>query len=398
MILTIFETSLRRLLNRRGELLLVFVVPIVFFSIFALIFGRGVGIGKTPKIRTLFINQAGDAISQDVVASLKENDSLRMMEMPTITAEQDPVRVARDQVRRGMAALAIVLHRRAAPTDPDESMGGADAPTSSIARVPPLRADVYRDKSDAVAGQIVTALIAQSIAQHDSGRGFFEPMRMATRRSDTSKQTTAYRPSVGADEQSKASDAKDPVATVPAPKSSSISTTGIRQAAYEIQAGGVQVTNAGSSSPSNGVGSPANTNPDSGHSQNHGPVTLIDAVGDGKTNPVVTMYAAGIAVMFLLFGATNAGGALMEERENQTLERLLTTRLSMDELLLGKWCFQTALGVLQVGIMFVWGALVFGIDLFSNFDGFLVMTIVTSGAAASFGLLLATLCKSRGQL
>ncbi|MEL7336208.1 MAG: ABC transporter permease, partial [Planctomycetota bacterium] len=54
--------------------------------------------------------------------------------------------------------------------------------------------------------------------------------------------------------------------------------------------------------------------------------------------------------------------------------------------------------VLQVGIMFVWGALVFGIDLFSNFDGFLVMTIVTSGAAASFGLLLATLCKSRGQL
>jgi ABC-2 type transport system permease protein len=48
--------------------------------------------------------------------------------------------------------------------------------------------------------------------------------------------------------------------------------------------------------------------------------------------------------------------------------------------------------------MFVWGAIVFKIDLFRHLDGFAAMTIVTAGAAASFALMLASLCKSRVQL
>ena len=127
-------------------------------------------------------------------------------------------------------------------------------------------------------------------------------------------------------------------------------------------------------------------------------VEVIDIIGGERHNPVVSMYAAGIAVMFLLFGASNGGGVLLEERENQTLERLLTTGLTMDQLLLGKWCYLTALGVVQTTIMFAWGQAVFGIDLLGHLDGFLIMTIVTAGAAAAFGLLLATLCRTRGQL
>src|SRR5690606_32844387 len=127
-------------------------------------------------------------------------------------------------------------------------------------------------------------------------------------------------------------------------------------------------------------------------------VRVVDVVGDNKSNPVVTMYAAGIAVMFLLFGATAGGGALLEERENRTLDRLLTSGLTMDQLLLGKWIYLTLLGVAQTTLMFVWGQAVFGVDLLGHFDGFLIMTLVTAGAAAAFGLLLATLCRSRGQL
>ena len=127
-------------------------------------------------------------------------------------------------------------------------------------------------------------------------------------------------------------------------------------------------------------------------------VDIIDVLGENKSNPVVTMYAAGIAVMFLLFGATGGGGALLEERENQTLDRLLTTGLSMDQLLLGKWVYLTLLGLVQTTLMFVWGQAIFGIDLLGHLDGFLIMTLVTAGAAAAFGLLLATLCKTRGQL
>ncbi len=43
--------------------------------------------------------------------------------------------------------------------------------------------------------------------------------------------------------------------------------------------------------------------------------------------------------MFLLFSATTASGSLLEERENSTLERLLCSRMTMDDLLMGKWCY-----------------------------------------------------------
>ena len=136
--------------------------------------------------------------------------------------------------------------------------------------------------------------------------------------------------------------------------------------------------------------------------QTHIPVSptiqVVDLIGEGKTNPVVSMYAAGIAVMFVLFGASGAGGALLEERENATLDRLLSSHMTMDDLLLGKWFYQTLLGFLQVTVMFVWGQIIFDVDLLGHLDGFAMMTLVTCGAAAAMGLFLATLCRSRGQL
>jgi ABC-2 type transport system permease protein len=70
----------------------------------------------------------------------------------------------------------------------------------------------------------------------------------------------------------------------------------------------------------------------------------------------------------------------------------------MDQLLLGKWAYLTAVGCIQMFLMFLWGSLVFRIELWRHFDGFAAMTLVTAGAAASFALLLASLCKSRTQL
>jgi ABC-2 type transport system permease protein len=127
-------------------------------------------------------------------------------------------------------------------------------------------------------------------------------------------------------------------------------------------------------------------------------IQSVDILGSKKTNPVIAMYAAGIAVMFLLFSATTASGSLLEERENSTLDRLLCSRLSMDQLLLGKWAYLTIVGIVQMVFMFSWGALVFGIDLFNHLEGFFAMTLVTAGASSSFALLLASMCKSRTQL
>jgi ABC-2 type transport system permease protein len=123
-----------------------------------------------------------------------------------------------------------------------------------------------------------------------------------------------------------------------------------------------------------------------------------NAFAENKHNPKIAMYAAGIAIMFLLFSANGAGGSLLEEKEAGTLERILGSRLSISQLFIGKWLYITGMGVLQLVIMFAWGQLVFGIDFTGHLAGFALLALPTSGAAASFALLLAALCKSRSQL
>ena len=65
-------------------------------------------------------------------------------------------------------------------------------------------------------------------------------------------------------------------------------------------------------------------------------------IGKGS---LISFYAAGIGVMFLLFSAVGgAGGALLEEAESGTLERLLSTNIGMTGLLVGKWLFLSLIG------------------------------------------------------
>jgi ABC-2 type transport system permease protein len=124
----------------------------------------------------------------------------------------------------------------------------------------------------------------------------------------------------------------------------------------------------------------------------------LNVFATNKHRPKIAMYAAGIAVMFVLFSCSGAGASLLEECEAGTLERLLSSRLSLNQLLVGKWLYITLLACCQITVMFLWGQLVFSVDLFGHLTGFLIMTLATSCAAASFALCLATLCRSRNQL
>src|SRR5207248_1948272 len=48
-------------------------------------------------------------------------------------------------------------------------------------------------------------------------------------------------------------------------------------------------------------------------------LNVTDVVGDSKKNPIIAFYGAGVGVMFLLFTASGAGGALLDEVESGTL-------------------------------------------------------------------------------
>jgi ABC-2 type transport system permease protein len=129
-------------------------------------------------------------------------------------------------------------------------------------------------------------------------------------------------------------------------------------------------------------------------------VTVVDVMRtDDRHGSLISFYAAGIGVMFLLFSAVaGAGGALLDEAEAGTLERLLSTNIGMTGLLAGKWVFLALIGCAQLTVMFLWGTVAFGLPLFSHLPGFTLMTIATASAAAALGLVLATLARTRAQL
>ena len=335
MIWTVMQTSWRRLKNNRSELFLTFIVPIVFFSIFALIFGSRDSTSATPKIKIAISDSSGSSLSERAIKLLEEQKSLRITEHGRTSGsdkegssgkQQISRKMAEDLVRRGMVSAAIVFEQG----DPSDTMD----------TVPKI--GIMTDSFDQVASQVLAALVQKAVMTANG--------ELAKEKSNNLVQSNA---------------------TIAMPI---MSANLVRTADFDANA----------ASPMSIAQAPM--------------IEVIDVIGGKKTNPVVAMYAAGIAVMFLLFSATTASGSLLEERENSTLDRLLCSRLTMDQLLLGKWAYLTVIGSIQMTLMFTWGSLVFRIDLLNHLDGFVAMTLVTAGAASSFALMLAALCTSRMQL
>lgn len=366
MIWTVIQTSWRRLRNNRAELALTFVVPMIFFSIFAVIFGSRDSSSTTPKIKVALCNEAASPISNRSIELLAEQKSLRITDHKSNNDKKEQTteqlttvktvdrKTAEDLVRRGMVSAAVIFPKpkpNASTNNPVNEEHHAD------------EIQVMTDSFDQVASQVLTALVHRSVM---TARGELakEQAKLAIPSSHRS-----VPPNV------------DPIsgAVVPANFTPSSSQNDGTSLSF------TNVANAAALSPAS-------------QSAEMPSIATVDILGGKKTNPVIAMYAAGIAVMFLLFSATTASGSLLDERENSTLDRLLCSRMTMDQLLLGKWAYLTMIGATQMTLMFIWGSVVFHIELIKHLEGFIAMTIVTAGAAASFALMLASLCKSRMQL
>jgi ABC-2 type transport system permease protein len=70
----------------------------------------------------------------------------------------------------------------------------------------------------------------------------------------------------------------------------------------------------------------------------------------------------------------------------------------MTSLLAGKLAFNTLLAFSQLVLMFVWAWAVFKLDFLGHIPGFVVMGVCTAFAVGAFGMLLASICRTRAQL
>ncbi len=340
----IFAVAKNRMLNLRHDraaMILSFVLPVAFFSIFAGVFAGGTGRAATRKIPVAVVDEDGSSASGRFAAALAAEEGLRVLRVPEGKPGAAPFTraVAEAAVRSGDLPVALVIPKGFGAT-PISFAGSGSRP----------RVEILADTSDPIAPQVLAGL-TQKVAMTAM------PASMARS---------------GMEEVDRWSGGLTPD----------------QRAKMEEVLGHIEKDEPAPGAPTGRAAGPGGLIE----------VSTRDLVGETKRNPTVAFYAAGLGVMFLLFSAAGAGGALIEEAESGTLDRILSTRVSMTTLLLGKLVYLAGLAVAQLTLMFTWGAIFFGVDLAGHVPGFLVMTIVTALACASFGLLLAAICRSRMQL
>jgi ABC-2 type transport system permease protein len=328
----------------RVSLVLSFVVPIAFFTIFAVIFG---GQHDTvPKIKIIVVDEDRSRISQQLVKALENDGSLTVLTKPSPTKDAaQPVdynaSTAEAAVKAGDVSVALIVpHGWGA--NPISFRGDSIAPVIQL----------LNDSSDTIAPQMVGGLLQKAAMTAMPDVMAEQGMKY------TGEYIGGFTPEQqkkmdGNLEQLRQFENRPATATSPAPSAS-------------------------------GSGMIA--------------VTARSVVGENKRSPMVSFEAAAIGVMFLLFTASSSAGALLDEAESGALDRVLSSRVTMTGLLLGKLVFNILLALTQLTVMFLWAWAVFKLDFFSHIPGFVVMGLCTAFAVAAFGMLLASICRTRGQL
>ena len=345
MIFNIVRTALIALKRDRASLALSFILPIAFFSIFAVIFGGQHN--STPKIKLIVVDEDRSQASRSLVQGLQRESSLVLMTKPAsknkIEQPDYTSATAEASVKAGDVPVALIIPSGFGQNPIAFGPGTSGAPIQLL-----------NDSSDMIAPQMVTGLLQKAAMTA-------MPASMAEQ---GMKLTGQYIGGLTADQQKR--------------MDANLDFLRKREAARDADGGS-----------------------STGNGQNGGGMIQVNAravVGENKRSPMVSFYAASIGVMFLLFTASGSAGALLDEADSGTLDRVLSSRVTMTILLAGKLAFNTLLAFTQLTMMFLWGWAVFKLDFFSHLPGFAVMGLCTAFAVAAFGMLLASACHTRAQL
>jgi ABC-2 type transport system permease protein len=338
MISAIVRSAFVSLKRDRAALALSFILPVVFFSIFAVIFGgRG---NSTPKVRVIAVDEDQSRASQRLVSGLEGESSLlvstRLARVKGVEQQEYTAMTAEQAVKNGDAPVALIIPKGFGENP--ISFGPRDASRPAI--------QLLKDPSNMIAPAMVNGLL-QKVAMTAM------PDVMAEQGSRSLEQF--------AGELTKEQRAR------------------LEQGLQYLR-----------------------DHPDSGRAttgDDGGIIPVTSRAVVGQSHPdMVSFYAAAIGVMFLLFTASGAAGALLDEAESGTLDRVLSSRVTMTSLMLGKLTYNSLLAFTQLVVMFLWGWAVFKLDFWSHIPGFVVMGVCTALAVAAFGMLLASVCKTRAQL
>jgi ABC-2 type transport system permease protein len=124
------------------------------------------------------------------------------------------------------------------------------------------------------------------------------------------------------------------------------------------------------------------------------PTVVVKEETVGTATDPVKMFLPGVVTMFVLFALTLSARAIVEERKKGTLERLLTTRLSVGQLFFGKFLAGVSRGFVQTLILLALAYVAFQIFTPLTFIQSLVILLIFAAAASALGMVIAAIARS----
>jgi ABC-2 type transport system permease protein len=103
----------------------------------------------------------------------------------------------------------------------------------------------------------------------------------------------------------------------------------------------------------------------------------------------------GYLVMFVFFGAAVGAETIVRERQNNTLERLLSSSVRRESILGGIFTGMSLKGLVQILIFWVVGLLAFGLELGNAPAAVIILSVLMVIVSAAFAIMLATLVKTQ---
>ena len=119
-------------------------------------------------------------------------------------------------------------------------------------------------------------------------------------------------------------------------------------------------------------------------------------IGDEAPEPTDRLVP-GLVVMFLMFAVTLGAQGLVEERRNGTLERLMTTRLGVNQLFVGKFFASTIRAIAQALILLSLAFAVFRIGDAIDFVELVLLSALVAMAVSAIGLVIGSVARTRDQ-
>lgn len=347
----IAHKDLRLFCRDRTGMMLGLLLPIALVTVFGMVmkfaFGGGSGM---PKVELWVVDEDGSAASKKLVAALRDVGMLAVR--PAGDGEPATAAHVRERVRDGEAHHALLV---------GQGFGAA----IEAGREPPLV--LVRDPGRQMEDRIVGIALMQATMAAGEGKSMPWLLSSMMRRQGMNEAGIA-RVRSGMD---------------------------LVQGVIDRFVGGDTELRA----PANGQ-QPA---PDFDLASMFGdmvPVQREDVVPPARPKNLdyqLAQSVAGMTVMMLMFGLMACSVTLLQERDQGTLRRLLVSGAPRPALLLGKFVFCLAVGLVQLAVLFTYGELVFAVGTFRDPLTLVVLSVTWAAAATSFGMLVAVWAKTQKQ-